>query len=141
MLYLSLVQNVRSQILWVICKDWNGLMCILSAFYRLLSIIDLPEHESVDFNSLNVNWHFSYSISSASLRFSWSEKLWLRHMTSDPHYSAWSVKGHSHKINDLTTLKRKWNTVQVELKLTKYLSVNQFKSLLDNKDVIFLLYT
>ena len=28
-----------------------------------------------------------------------------------------------------------WNTVQVELKLTKYLSVNQFKSLLDNKDV------
>ena len=29
----------------------------------------------------------------------------------------------------------KWNTVQVELKLTKYLSVNQFKSLLDNKDV------
>ena len=29
----------------------------------------------------------------------------------------------------------KWNTVQVELKLTKYLSVNQFKSLLDAKDV------
>src|SRR4029434_1457754 len=29
----------------------------------------------------------------------------------------------------------KWTTVQVELKLTKYLSVNQFKSLLDNKDV------
>src|SRR4029434_3969776 len=29
----------------------------------------------------------------------------------------------------------KWNTVQVELKLTKYLSVNQFKSLSDNKDV------
>ena len=29
----------------------------------------------------------------------------------------------------------KWNTIQVELKLTKYLSVNQFKSLLDAKDV------
>src|SRR4029434_6477546 len=29
----------------------------------------------------------------------------------------------------------KWNTVQVELKLTKYLSVNQFKSLSDAKDV------
>src|SRR4029434_4963358 len=29
----------------------------------------------------------------------------------------------------------KWNTIQVELKLTKYLSVNQFKSLLDNKDM------
>ena len=40
---------------------------------------------------------------------------------------------------------QKWNTVQVELKLTKYLSVNQFKSLLDAKDVpqccfFFLLY-
>src|SRR4029434_2409309 len=29
----------------------------------------------------------------------------------------------------------KWNTIQVELKLTKYLSVNQFKSLLDAKNV------
>ena len=29
----------------------------------------------------------------------------------------------------------KCNTVQVDLKLTKYLSVNQFKSLLDTKDV------
>src|SRR4029434_10488572 len=29
----------------------------------------------------------------------------------------------------------KWNTIQVELKVTKYLSVNQFKSFLDNKDV------
>ena len=32
----------------------------------------------------------------------------------------------------------KWNTVQVELKLTKYLSVNQCKSLLDAKDVPYL---
>ena len=30
---------------------------------------------------------------------------------------------------------QKWNTVQVEFKLTEYLSVNQFKSLLDAKDV------
>ena len=29
----------------------------------------------------------------------------------------------------------KWNTVQEDLKLTQYLSVNQFKSILDAKDV------